>query len=102
MNDIGNIDGYRPTRPVEPSSAPVTRSGSAKANPLPAVSAEGAVSAEDRVELSELGRLLASARDLPDIRMERVLTVRKQIEDGTYETRDKIEHTVNRLMEELS
>ena len=96
MNDIGNIDGYRPTRPVELSSAPVTRSGSAKANPSPAVSAE------DRVELSELGRLLASARDLPDIRMERVLTVRKQIEDGTYETRDKIEHTVNRLMEELS
>jgi len=55
---------------------------------------------EDRVELSAAARA-ASLRDLGPIRAERVAEIREQIRSGTYETPERLEAAVSRLLEEL-
>ncbi len=95
MSEITNIDGLR-------SAAPRASGQAAAAVPETRRGAEVQSTPQDRVELSELGTLLAAARDLPDIRIEKVIAAREQILAGTYETPDKIAITVNRLLEDLA
>ena len=54
----------------------------------------------DRVELSAHAKLLDRLLQLPDVRIELVETVRQAIRDGTYETPEKLEAAVQRLLEE--
>ncbi len=95
MSEITRIDGMGSPAPGASSHAVVVAS-----EPRKVADADGAP--QDRVELSELGTLLAAARDLPDIRIEKVIAARQQIQAGTYETPDKIAITVNRLLEDLA
>jgi hypothetical protein len=95
MSEITNIDGLR-------SAAPRASGHPAAAVPETRRGTEVQSTPQDRVELSELGTLLAAARDLPDIRIEKVIAAREQILAGTYETPDKIAITVNRLLEDLA
>jgi hypothetical protein len=92
MNDIPNIEGLQTPKPLESRSE---RRSKAPIHDRP----NPAGGNGDRVELSELARMVAAARDLPDIRVDRIVEVRKQIEAGTYETPEKIEVTVSRLLQ---
>lgn len=56
----------------------------------------------DRVEISPLGQMLDSISQIPDIRHERVEEIRQQIATGTYETPEKLEMALDRLLDELS
>lgn len=71
------------------------------AAPAPAA-ASPAASAPDQVDISPLADLVAQARDLPDIRADRVAAIRAQIAAGTYETADKLQVAVDRLLDELA
>ena len=55
----------------------------------------------DRVELSEHARLLDRLRQMPDVRSELVSTVRQAITDGTYDTPEKLDPAVARLLDDL-
>lgn len=55
----------------------------------------------DKVEISDLARFKAVLAKVPDIRFERVEGLRAQIEAGTYETDEKLEVVVDKLLEEL-
>ncbi len=55
----------------------------------------------DVVEISTAASLAAKINELPDIRADLVAQVKAQIEAGTYETPERIEATVDRLMDEL-
>lgn len=55
----------------------------------------------DVVEISTAARLAAKISELPDVRSDLVAQAKAQIEAGTYETPERIEATVDRLMEEL-
>ena len=56
----------------------------------------------DRVEISELAqRLSKRGLDINDIRVDKVLAVREAITNGTYVTKNKIDITVNRLLDVL-
>ncbi len=57
--------------------------------------------AGDRVELSTHARLLDRLLRLPDVRDELVERVRHAIADGTFETPEKLDIAVRRLLEEL-
>jgi hypothetical protein len=46
-------------------------------------------------------RFLEIARDLPPVRLEKVLAIRRQIAEGSYLTKDKLESTIDRLLERL-
>ena len=88
-----HVNGVPPPtapRPVDPA-APIT-AGVEKVEP-PGVS--------DVVEISDVARLAAKLHEIPPIRTELVERVKAELAAGTYETQERLEITVERLMEEL-
>jgi negative regulator of flagellin synthesis FlgM len=69
------------------------------------VEAGGTVQAgapRDQVEISPLGRMLDGIGQLPEIRHEKVDAIRQQIASGIYETPEKLDVAMDRLLDELS
>jgi anti-sigma28 factor (negative regulator of flagellin synthesis) len=56
---------------------------------------------QDQVEISEAGQMLSRMQQ-SEIRMDKVEMVRKAIAQGNYETPDKIEVVVDRILQEFS
>lgn len=71
--------------------------------PAPARTVVSASEGTDCVEISDLARLLSSLD--PDrqavLRAQKVADIRAAVADGTYETDDKIDYVVSRLMDVL-
>ncbi|MEN6406598.1 MAG: flagellar biosynthesis anti-sigma factor FlgM [Thermoguttaceae bacterium] len=55
----------------------------------------------DEVDISEAARMIEQVQQLPDIRADRVEAVRQQIAEGTYETGDKLNVALDRLLDEI-
>ena len=73
-----------PTSPVVSSAPPV---------------AAGDVS--DVVEISTAAALAAKVHEIPDVRADLVARVKQEIKAGAYETPEKIDITVERLLDDL-
>jgi len=56
----------------------------------------------DQLDISPEADFVAQARDLPDIREDRVAALRAQIQNGTYETADKLDMALSRLLDEIA
>ena len=56
----------------------------------------------DSAEISEVAKLKALLRDVPDVRFEKIERLRAEIAAGTYETPEKIQRVIDRVLEELS
>jgi negative regulator of flagellin synthesis FlgM len=56
----------------------------------------------DHVEISPLGRMLDGISRLPEIRHEKVEEIRGQIASGVYETPEKLELALDRMIDEMS
>ncbi len=72
-----------------------------------APSAQG-MPAGDELSISDAGSKAAEAaglvdqvKHLPEVRQERIDQIRSQIASGTYETRQKLDLAVDRLLDEL-
>ena len=57
--------------------------------------------ATDVVEISAVAKLAAKVQELPAVRTDLVERVKAEIVAGTYETSERLEITIDRLMEEL-
>ena len=91
MDEVGNVNGT-------PASSPVNRLFRTGFREVRRVeSAEPG----DRVEISRMAELLGRIQELPDVRTSLVARIRAEIEAGTYTTEDKIDVTVDRLLEDL-
>jgi negative regulator of flagellin synthesis FlgM len=55
----------------------------------------------DHVEISPLGQMLDGISRLPEIRHEKVEEIRRQIAAGVYETPEKLELALDRLLDEI-
>ncbi|MBL7219979.1 MAG: flagellar biosynthesis anti-sigma factor FlgM [Phycisphaerae bacterium] len=55
----------------------------------------------DVVEISTVAKLAAQVHTVPEVRVDLVTRVRSEIEAGTYETQERIDLTVDRLMGEF-
>lgn len=86
----GALGGPSPISQPRPVAQPQDP-GSAAPRPLEA----------DEVEISEMGKLLDNLSGAGEIRRERVEEVRRALEAGTYETPEKLETAVERLLDEL-
>jgi len=62
----------------------------------------GSARPTDQAEFSNNARLLSLLNDLPEVREDLVARVRGEIEDGTYETPDKIDALLDSLAEDLT
>ncbi len=58
--------------------------------------------ASDRLEISEAGRIAAQLAEIPDIRADRVESIRAALLNGTYETDDKLNIALDRLLDEIA
>jgi len=61
----------------------------------------GAGPIQDELQLSDAGQLIEKAGDLPDVRWDRVNQIRAQIAEGTYETDEKMQVALGRLLDEI-
>jgi negative regulator of flagellin synthesis FlgM len=55
----------------------------------------------DEVDISDAARLAEQVRQIPDIREDRVEAVRLQIAEGTYETSERLNAALERLLDEI-
>ena len=71
--------------------------------PLPAQPMAQPESAQiaDEVNISEAARLVEQVQQMPEMREDRIEAVRQQIAAGTYETNDKLNVAVERLLDEI-
>jgi len=57
--------------------------------------------AGDQLEISDAGQIAARMSEIPDIRHDKVQALRLAIQNGTYETADKLNTAVSRLFDEI-
>jgi negative regulator of flagellin synthesis FlgM len=55
----------------------------------------------DEVDISEAARFTEQIHQMPDIREDQVEAVRQQIAEGTYETSDRLNAAIERLLGEI-
>lgn len=66
-------------------------------------SASAGRSAEvDQLDISREADMASRVRDLPDIRADRVASIRAQIASGVYETDEKLNVALERLLDEIA
>jgi negative regulator of flagellin synthesis FlgM len=56
---------------------------------------------QDELQLSSEAQLVDRIRDLPEIREDRVARIRAEIAAGTYETDEKLQIALGRLLDEI-
>jgi len=56
----------------------------------------------DQLDISPEADFVAQARELPDIREDRVAAIRTQIQSGIYETAEKLDVALSRLLDEIA
>ena len=55
----------------------------------------------DELHISDAARLVEQAQQIPEIRQDKVDAIRAQIANGTYETPEKLDLAVSRLLDEI-
>jgi negative regulator of flagellin synthesis FlgM len=61
----------------------------------------GATSASDQLDLSPVSQFVNQVRDLPDVRQDRVSQIRSALANGTYDSAQKLDGALNRLLDEI-
>ncbi len=56
----------------------------------------------DQVDISAEADMVSKVHELPDVRTDRVAEIRQQIAAGAYETNEKLDVAIGRLLDELS
>jgi anti-sigma28 factor (negative regulator of flagellin synthesis) len=88
VNSIGNNSPIQPT-----NTQPIAK------HPAPEASSKPSLS--DRVELSGASHLLQTLK-ANDIRVDKVASIKSQIEAGTYEDDHKLDVAADRLLDDLN
>lgn len=90
MAEIPSISSSAGVRPVAPK---VSSRSSGSSQPAPE---QG-----DTVEISPRARLASLISQVPEVRSDLVARVRAEIDAGTYETPEKLDIAVERLLDDL-
>ncbi len=91
MNEIGQVNGTH-------AALPVQRTGLAQ---IRAAAQTEVAESGDKVEISGLATWLEKIHRLPEIRADLVDRIRAEIDAGTYTVEDKLDVTIDRLLEDL-
>ena len=89
INGPSHIQGPQSVSPTQPAD-PAQQSG-------PAAELTGS----DEVSISREADLLSRIGDLPEVRQERIDQIRAEIANGTYETQEKLDLAIARLLDEI-
>ena len=91
MVNVGPIQPPSGMQPIAGTRLDGVKPGGAIPNGIPV----------DRVEISQIARLMSEISLLPEVRAEKIAQVRAQIESGTYITPEKLDIAVERLLGDL-
>ena len=90
MNEINGIQPVAAPKGVESVHAiPASQDHSALGN------------VSDIVEISTAAILAARVHDMPEVRSDLIARIRDEIAAGSYETEERIDGTIDRLMDDL-
>jgi negative regulator of flagellin synthesis FlgM len=81
------------------ASAPIGRTAPSSASEKPAAATPAAP--RDEVEISSLGRMLDDASRTPGVREQRLAQIKAAIEAGTYETPEKLQLALDRMLDQI-
>ena len=56
---------------------------------------------QDEVQISDAAQFVDQVRQMPEIRQDKIDQIRAQIAQGTYETEEKLDIAVGRLLDEI-
>src|SRR6185436_9194345 len=97
MSDISSVVGPGAGR-LDGSAETMGRVAGA----APAASSPGRIERpSDRVELSDRARLLSKLASLPEVRQDLVDRVKREIEDGGYDTPERMDSALNSMIDDL-
>ncbi len=89
------VRGLSSANPLSPISRPESTPGVDKSQPV------GPATPKDEVEISAAGKMLDDASRTPGVREQRLAEIKAAIEAGTYETPEKLELALQRMVEQL-
>lgn len=89
VQGIGSLHGATPIKPVSETQAAASTESTAGVTP------------KDEVEISSAGRMMQDLDVDTDLRSERLAQIKAAIDDGTYETEEKLKVAVDRLLEAI-
>ena len=90
INGVGQTGPIQPLQPTKPAAKPAETAAAAPAD------------RRDKVELSPAGMaMLSKLKASGDVRLDKVQDIKAQIEAGTYETDDKIDGAINKLLDDI-
>lgn len=103
MNDFApvNSSSVRSHAPIQLQRIASNRNSAARANTQEAAATNTIRRGSDRVDLSASARLINKLKNGGPVRNELVAQVRSQIENGSYNTPDKIDAAINELLTDL-
>ena len=90
VSGVGSVSGATPARAVAPAtnvSQPPT------ASPVAAP--------QDELEISSAGKMLDRLSESPEIRAERLAQIQEAIENGAYDTDEKLEAALSKMFDSL-
>jgi negative regulator of flagellin synthesis FlgM len=89
IQGTSNVHSAQPLRAPHRAAGPATSAGISHSH--------GA----DELDISSEADFVSQARDLPEIRHDRVAEIRAQIASGKYETAEKLDLALERLLDEI-
>lgn len=90
VSGIGSVSGATPARAVSPTS---TVSPTAAGTPVAAP--------RDELEISSAGKMLDRLSETPEIRAERLAQIKEAIDNGAYDTDEKLEAALSKMFGSL-
>lgn len=91
-----DVNGIQPTggsSPINPLKGPT------EVKPGEAASA---LAPQDEVQISSVGKMLDDISRTPGIREERIAQIKAEIEAGTYDTPEKLELALSRMLDQIA
>jgi len=90
VNGPGSVSGSVPIRAIRPATDVSPTKETGKVTP-----------ANDRVEISAAARMLETLNESSAVRAERLAQIKSAIDAGEYETPDKLEAALERMLREI-
>ena len=85
VNGLGSVPNAYPVQGSQP----------------PATAQPSSLAPQDELEISSAGKMLQDLDGPSDVRAERLAQIKAAIDDGTYETSEKMQIALDRLLDEI-
>jgi negative regulator of flagellin synthesis FlgM len=89
VNGVGSVQGSFPIKPSRPAAE------------VPRTSQTKPIETNDAVEISPAGKMLEDLSQSTAVRAERLAQIKAAIDAGTYETPEKLEAALSKMLNEL-